>query len=270
MARETKTLSAASSSCLAVQLRLFAFIQLAAGAAFIATAFILLFPPWGSGLVVSMLGIGILAIVAALMGFIAASPARIACCLSPYITLVGLTVVAQAALLLYLFIAPGKAEDAVIASWTAQSPEGAVPPEDKVHGAIYTGRWVMLGLVGAQLGAVLTALLLRCCAGRKKGGYDRYEDEQGAYQARAREAEARAAKLSAAVAAGAVDLPGLKNKGLALGDVEMGLAEASSDGGGTIGTYRPPGSAASSAPSATASARPPFKPSWAQKASGSK
>jgi hypothetical protein len=230
-----------------------------------------------------MIGVGILTIVAALLGFVAASPTRIACCLSPYITLLGLTVIMQAGILLYLFIAPGKAVDAVVAAWTSQSPEGA-PPTDKVHDVIYIGRWVMLGLVCTQGGAVLTALILRCCAGRKKkkgGGYDRYEDDEEAYQARIRDAEARAAKLSAAALATG-ELPGLKKKGGALGDVEMGMAEASSDGFAPIGTYRPPktsltrspavSTTRSSAPSVPgpAPAHSPFKPTWASKASGSK
>ena len=169
MRREPKSFSQSSSSFLALQLRLFSFIQLGTGVAFIAIACVLIFPPSQSGLAVCFWAVGILAILAGIIGFIAAHEKSIACCLSPYITLSGLVLAAKAGLLLYLFISPTKAVNSVVDAWNKNHESDTTPPSppvDKIHSGIYIGRWVLLGLFVLQILAIFIALLLRCCAKR--------------------------------------------------------------------------------------------------------
>ncbi|KAG7669932.1 hypothetical protein Ndes2437B_g06134 [Nannochloris sp. 'desiccata'] len=205
--REPKSFSQGSASFLALQLRLFSFIQLGSGVAFIAIACVLIWPPQGSGLAVCLWAVGALAIIAGIIGFIAAHEKSIACCLSPYITLTGLVLAAKTGLLLYLFIAPGKAVDSVVQAYTkghANDPSPPTPPLDKIHSGIYVGRWVLLGLFGLQLVAILVALLLRCCAKRAaKQQNNKYqpfvEDLESCYNARTAEANAKLAQMKADV-----------------------------------------------------------------------
>jgi hypothetical protein len=203
--REPKSFSGKSSAYLALQLRLFAFIQLGSGVAFIVLACVLIFPPQGSGLAVCFWAVGALAIIAGIIGFIAAHEKSIACCLSPYITLTGLVLAAQTGLLLYLFIAPAKAVDSVAQAYTkghANDTPPPTPPLDKIHSGIYIGRWVLLGIFVLQLVAILTSLLLRCCAKRAKqqqnNKYQPFvEDLESCYNARTAEANAKLAQMKA-------------------------------------------------------------------------
>jgi hypothetical protein len=252
--REPKSFSQGSASFLALQLRLFSFIQLGSGVAFIAIACVLIWPPQGSGLAICFWAVGVLAIIAGIIGFIAAHEKSIACCLSPYITLTGLVLAAKTGLLLYLFIAPGKAVDSVVQAYTkghANDPSPPTPPLDKIHSGIYIGRWVLLGIFALQLVAILVALLLRCCAKRAaKEQNTKYqpfvEDLESCYNARTAESNAKLAQMKADVIASQTVK---KNKaGAAYLHTEMVSASTSSpaaasqtntSGRDTIAPYRP-------------------------------
>ena len=175
-----------------------------------------------------MWAIGILALLAAILGFIAGSPNRISCCLSPYLTLTGLVMVGQAGLMMYLFIAPNKAVHSLTATWEANHPEKPAP--DKIKNGVYVGRWVLLGLLGIQLIAVMVALILRCCARR----IDQWEpfEEDASYQSRTDSTNAKLEKLKAEVAASG-EMPALKKKGIALTEIPR------AGSGEKIKTYKP-------------------------------
>jgi hypothetical protein len=264
MGREPKTFSQSSSSFLALQLRLFSFIQLGSGVAFIAIACVLIWPP--TGLAAVLWAIGALAIIAGIIGFIAAHEKSIACCLSPYITLTGLVLAAKTGLLLYLFIAPGKAEDSVVQAYNkshANDPSPPPPPLSKIHSGIYIGRWVLLGLFALQLVAILSALLLRCCAKRAmKQQNEKYqpfvEDLESCYNARTAEANAKLAQMKAEMVT-AQTLK--KNKaGAAYLHTEM-VSAASAASQDTIAPYRP---AAAPATTTTRTAPVPPRPLHSQ------
>lgn len=180
-----------------------------------------------------MWAIGILALLAAMLGFIAGSPNRISCCLSPYLTLTGLVIVGQLGLMLFLFIAPERAVRSLSVTWEASHP--SKPPPDKIKNGVYVGRWVLLGMLCTQLLAVFIALILRCCARRS----DRWEpfEEDTAYHARQATTNAKLDKLRAEVTASG-NLPPLKKKGVALVEIPHGGS------GDMIGPYRPPAASA--------------------------
>jgi hypothetical protein len=249
--REFRSFSEHSTKLLAIQLRLFAFLQLVSGVSFISLACVLIWPPQGSALAVCLWLVGALAIIAGIVGFIASSEKSIACCLSPYVTLTGLVLAIETGLLLYLFIAPGKAVDSVIQAYTKgheNDPFPPTPPVDKIHSGIYIGRWVLLSVFALQLFAVFLAVLLRCCAKRAaKQQNNKYqpfvEDLESCYNARVLESSAKLAQMKADIVA-AKTLK--KNKAAAYLHTEMvstipaaAAASQQNNSQDTIAPYRP-------------------------------
>jgi len=109
--------------------------------------------------------LGIVAMLAAAIGLIAASYRRINCCLSPYLTLSAILFAGQAGIVLYLFIDAESATKSVTDAWTSGHPS-QTPPTQKIQNAVTVGRWVLLGLMGTQAIAVFVASLLWCAARR--------------------------------------------------------------------------------------------------------
>ena len=221
--------SKASSSFLALQLRLFSVIQLAVGAAFIALACLLIWPSTRNALTVVMWLVGLVTLVAALLGFFAA--------ISPYLTLTLISLLMQSGFLLYIFIVPEKAINSVTGAWITGHPSDASPPTDKIHSGVFTGRWVLLGFFGLQILAVLIALCLRCCA-KRSNHYEAFHDEHTMYQARQTDTETKMAKLRAEVTASGT-MPPLKKKGVALTELVSGGTPSHLGDPDSIAPYRP-------------------------------
>lgn len=74
---------------LTLPLQYFCVLQLLTGIAFVVVACLIIFPPLESAIVILLWIIGVFTILAAVMGFVAASPSRIRCCLGPYMTMAG-------------------------------------------------------------------------------------------------------------------------------------------------------------------------------------
>ena len=87
----------------------------------------------------------------------------------------------------------------------AHLPHPAASRND-LHQIIYTGRWVLLGVLGAQLAAMAEALVLRCTTRGPRSYREFQEEEQAAYEARraaaAGQLDALKSKLGVATAAG--------------------------------------------------------------------
>ncbi|KAL4854972.1 hypothetical protein ACK3TF_004438 [Chlorella vulgaris] len=160
----------------ALHLRLLSVLQLAAGAGYIALAVVLQFPP-GDPLTLGLWAIGCLAIVTAVCGCFGGC--RVRCCLGIYVVLAVLALAGQLGFVLYLFIAPDNAEKQL--SDYQQTKSGSI--KDNLHEIIITGRWVLLGLLGAQVLAIALAACLRCCT-RNRSYEEFQEEEQAQYDAR--------------------------------------------------------------------------------------
>lgn len=192
--RRKTSLAERGTKLLAVQLRLLSVLQCLAGAGYITVAVFLQFPP-GDPLTLGLWVIGCLAIVTSVFGLVGGC-CRFRCCLGVYVVLAVLATLSQAGLLLYLFIAPGDAEE-TIASY--QSARGGI--KDNLHEIIIIGRWVLLGLLCAQVVAIALASCLRCCS--KGRSYEEFQEEEEAeYDARraaaAEQLDALKAKLGLA------------------------------------------------------------------------
>jgi hypothetical protein len=162
-----------SGKALAANLRVFCALQFLGGLAYIVFSCVIIFPPENSVLCICLWIVGTVTILASTIGFIAASPRRIRCCLAPYLTLSGLVIATQTGVVLYLFLAPDKAIRSVIDAWTEARPTDT-PPTSKIHDAVYVSRWVLLAFIVLQILAVGAALLLRCWARRPPRGWQAF------------------------------------------------------------------------------------------------
>jgi hypothetical protein len=182
------TYGAARSAALA--LRLFSALQLLLGAALVAGASYLAFPPGKGALTLALTVTGLFLVAAALAGFLAASPRRAACCVAPYLALSALALLAQAAILAFLLAAPGRAEVSVARAGAARALDPAA-----VAVAVGAGRWALLAAVLAQLAAAGVAFGLRCCA-RRARGFEAFREPPGVdLEAQFRAHEAKLARL---------------------------------------------------------------------------
>lgn len=145
---------------------------------------------------------GIVSILTALVGVFAGSPKRVNCCLSPYLTFSALLFAVQAGMVLYVFIAPGKAVESVTGAWQAGHP-GEDPPVDKIQAAVDAGRWVLLSFLCAQILAVFVAVLLGALSSKKGRQWEPFvgdeENQQNTQYSndRLRATEIKLAKLRA-------------------------------------------------------------------------
>ena len=125
--------------------------------------------------------LGLIAAVVGVVGLLAATPHRVSCCLGPYLALSALLFTAQVGAVLYLFTSPEKATRSVADAWARGHPAGKIPAQ-KLHNAVYVGRWAALALLGAQVLAALAAILLRCCV-KGAGKYESFTGDEAGYEA---------------------------------------------------------------------------------------
>lgn len=145
--------------------------------------------------------LGTVAILTAIFGVVAANPDRIACCLSPYLAFSAIVFSFQLGLVFYVFISPSSASQSVVDAWSA-GHLSQDPPTDKITTAVYVGRWVFLGFVGAQILAVLIAVILRYIARRRGDQYDPFvgsSNQRDLESSRLHSTEMKLAKLRAEV-----------------------------------------------------------------------
>ena len=191
--------------------------------------------------------IGCLAILTSICGFIGGC--RVRCCLGVYVTLAVLATLAQTGLVLYLFIARCLATATHSAPvccpssmlpcqlpWsdsdhffpTPLLPALRRPCRDNLHSIITIGRWVLLGLLSAQVLAIFVASLLRCCT-RTRSYEEFQEDEQQAYDARqavsANQLEQLKSKLGLVEAAAAAPAGGSGKRVISITAVSGSAAE---------------------------------------------
>ncbi|KAL4429578.1 hypothetical protein ABPG77_008627 [Micractinium sp. CCAP 211/92] len=221
--RKKTSLAERGTKLLALQLRLLSVLQCLAGAGYITVAVFLQFPP-GDPLTLGLWVIGCLAIVTSVFGLIGGC-CRFRCCLGVYVVLAVLATLSQTGLLLYLFIAPGDAEETIASYQRAR--DGI---NDNLHEIINIGRWVLLGLLCAQVLAIGLASCLRCCS--KGRSYEEFQEEEEAeYDARraaaAEQLDALKAKLglTAATQGGEGGAPGRSKRVISLTAVSGSAAE---------------------------------------------
>eukprot|EP00887_Chlorella_sp_A99_P006285 scaffold3.g6285.t1 len=180
-----------ASLVLGWQLRALSALQLVAGAGYIAFACVLQWPP-GDLVTAGLWIIGALAIVCSVTGFVAGC--RVRCCLPVYVTLAVLATLAQTAVVLYLLIAP---DQAVTKLSEYQGMQDKL--KHNLDNLVNIGRWVLLGLLAAQVLAIALAIVMKCCT--RSESYLAFEEAEE-YERQRAEAEAQMEKLRSKVLLG--------------------------------------------------------------------
>lgn len=175
-------------------LRLFSGLQFLSAAAFITFGCLLQFPP-KDALVISILVVGVLSVIAALLGFCASSGSK--CFIWTYITFGGLLLASQTGLVAYLFIDPQVAIDQLDSSNEDDSDDTS-SSSSSVDTIVTVGRWVLLAFVGAQIIGIVLAAVLRCCT--RHTSYEEFQETEAIeYEQRKAKSEAQLEKLKSKV-----------------------------------------------------------------------